>query len=76
MKGERHEGQGGSFIGDAGEVAIALPPATIEEANDSLSKLLTVIGVRDYMLPGAIDTLAAAQGPGGEIAEDVGKHII
>jgi hypothetical protein len=30
------EGQGGSFTGEAGEVTIALPPATIEEANDSL----------------------------------------
>jgi hypothetical protein len=35
-----------------------------------------VIGVRDDMLPGATYTLAAAQGQGGEVAEDVGKHII
>jgi hypothetical protein len=35
-----------------------------------------LIGVRDAAPPGAIDTLAAAQGPGREIAEDVDKHII
>ena len=35
-----------------------------------------MIGVRDDVLPGATDTLATAQGSGGEIAEDVGKHII
>ena len=38
--------------------------------------MLTVIGVGDDALPGATDTLAAAQGPGGEVAEDVGKHIV
>ena len=31
FKGEGQEGQGGLFTGDAGEVAIALPLATIEE---------------------------------------------
>jgi len=35
-----------------------------------------MIGVRDDMLSGATDTLAATQGPGGEVAEDVGKHIV
>jgi hypothetical protein len=35
-----------------------------------------VIGVRDDALLGAINTLAAAQGPSGEVAEDFGKHII
>jgi hypothetical protein len=30
------QGQGGPFISDAGELAIALPLATIEEVNDSL----------------------------------------
>ena len=55
---------------------IALPPASIEEANDSLRKLLTVIGVRDDAILGAIDTLVAAQGPGREVTEDVNKHIV
>jgi hypothetical protein len=36
LKEEGQEGQGGSFTTDAGEMAIALPPAAIEEANDSL----------------------------------------
>jgi hypothetical protein len=36
LKEEGQEGQGGLFTGDAGEVAIALPPAIIEEADDSL----------------------------------------
>ena len=35
-----------------------------------------VIGVGDGMILGAIDTLAAAQGPGEEVAKDVGKHIV
>ena len=34
--GERQDGQGGPFTGDASEVAIALPPIAIEESNDSL----------------------------------------
>ena len=50
MKGEGQEGQGWPFTGDAGEVAISLPPAAIEEANDSLGKLLTVIRVGDDVL--------------------------
>ena len=76
FEGEGQEGQGGSFTSDVGEVAIALPPAAIEEADNSLLKLLTLIGVRDDAPLGAIDTLVAAQGPGREVAEDVGKHII
>jgi hypothetical protein len=36
LKGKKQEGQGGPFTGDAGEVAIAFPPAAIEEADDSL----------------------------------------
>jgi hypothetical protein len=35
-----------------------------------------VIGVIDDVIPGALDTLATAQEPGGEIAKDVGKHIV
>ena len=36
FKGKGQEGQGGPFTGDAGEVAIALPSAAKEEADDSL----------------------------------------
>jgi hypothetical protein len=36
LKGEGQEGQGEQFTGDAGEVVIALPPAAIEEVDDSL----------------------------------------
>ena len=64
------------FTGEASEVVIALPLAAIEEANDSQRKLLMVIGVGDDALLGVIDTLIAALGPGGEVAEDVTKHII
>ena len=35
-----------------------------------------MIGVRDDVPPGVTDTLAAAQGPVGEVAEDVSKHIV
>ena len=35
-----------------------------------------VEGVRDDAPPGEIDTLAVAQGPSGELAEDVDKHIV
>jgi hypothetical protein len=35
-----------------------------------------LIAVGDEMPPGAIDTLAAAQGPDREVAKDVSKHII
>jgi hypothetical protein len=73
---EGQEWQGGLFTGDAGEVAIVLPPAAIEEAADSLWKLLTLIGVGDDASLGVTDTLAAAQGPGGEVAKDIGKHIV
>jgi hypothetical protein len=35
-----------------------------------------VTGVRDDMILGAIDTLAAKQGLGREVMEDVDKHIV
>jgi hypothetical protein len=38
--------------------------------------LIMVVGVKDDMLLAMTDTLAAAQGPGREVAEDVSKHII
>jgi hypothetical protein len=66
------QGQGGPFTGDAGEVAIALPLASIE-AKDSLEKLLTVIAVRDDVLLEVTDTLAATQGLSEELAKDIGK---
>jgi hypothetical protein len=57
-------------------VAIVVPPVAIEEAGDSLEKILTELGVRDDSLSRATDTLAAAQGLGREVAEDVDKHIV
>ena len=77
MKGAGQEGQGALFTSDTSEVAITLPPAAIEEVDDSLGKLLTVIGDKDDGLLGATNTFAAAQGPGEEAAEDVdNRHII
>jgi hypothetical protein len=35
-----------------------------------------LIGVGDVTPLGVTDTLAIAQGPGGEVAEDVDKYII
>jgi hypothetical protein len=35
-----------------------------------------MIGIRDDVIPVATNTLAVAQGPDGEIAKDVGKHIV
>jgi hypothetical protein len=35
-----------------------------------------VIGEGDDAISGATDTLAAAQGLGREVAEDVSKHIV
>ena len=35
-----------------------------------------MIGVGDDEILGATNTLATAQGLGGEVAEDAGKHIV
>jgi hypothetical protein len=40
----------------------AIPPAVVEEANNNLGNLLTVVGVRDDALPGATYKLVVAQG--------------
>ena len=63
------EVQGGVFTVDADELAFAFP-AAIEESGDNLGQLLTVLGFRGEAVLGAIDTLAAAQGAGGEALED------
>ena len=57
------------FTGDASEVVFAFPGA-IEESGNNLGQLLLVLGVRYEVVLGAADTLAAAQGAGGEAAED------
>ena len=51
-------------------------PATIEEFGDNLGQLLTVLGFRDEAVPRATDTLTAAQGAGGEVAEDEDQYMV
>jgi hypothetical protein len=63
----------GAFIGDSGEVLLAVL-GVIEEAGYSLGQHLTV--VEDEALTRAADTLAGAQGAGQEVAENVEKEII
>ena len=63
------------FTGNAGEVAFAFAGA-IEESNNNLRQLLSVLGVRDEVVLGAVDTLAAAQGAGGEAAEDEDQDMV
>ena len=45
-------------------------PATVEESDENLGQLLTILGSRYEAIPGAIDTLVSVQGAGGEAAED------
>jgi hypothetical protein len=75
MNGEGQEGQGWVFTGDAGEVASAFPGA-IEEFDNNLGQLLSVLGIRDEMVPGVVDTLAAAQGASGEAMEDEDQDMV
>ena len=63
------------FTGDAGEVAFAFPGA-IEESSNNLGQLLSVLGVQDEVILGAVDTLAAAQGVGGEVVEDEDQDMV
>ena len=63
------------FTGDPGEVAFAFLGA-IEEFGNNLGRLLLVLGVRDEVVPRAADTLAAAQGVGGEAAEDEDQDMV
>jgi hypothetical protein len=58
VNGEGQEGQGGVFTGDAGEVAFAFLGA-IEESGNNLGQLLLVLNIRDEVVLGAKDTLAA-----------------
>ena len=46
------------FTGDAGKVAFAFLGA-MEESNNNLGQLLSVLGVRDEVVLGVLDTLAA-----------------
>jgi hypothetical protein len=63
------------FTGDAREVAFAFPGA-IEESGKNLGQLLSVLGVRDEVVAGAADTLAAAQGADSEAAEDEDQDMV
>ena len=75
MNGEGQEGQGGVFTGFAGEVAFAFLGA-IEESSNNLGQLLSVLGVRDEVVPGAADTLVAPQGADGEVVEDEYQDMV
>ena len=48
----------------------------VEEAGHSLGQLLMVVGVRDEVFLGVIDTFVAEQGAGGEVAEDLKNDIL
>ena len=52
-----------------GEVVFAFL-ATVEESGENLGQLLMILGSRDEVIPGTIDTLAATQGASDEAAED------
>ena len=56
------------FTSDAGKVMFTILGA-IEEFGNNLVQLLSVLGVRDEVVQGVADTLAAAQGVGGEAVE-------
>ena len=58
-----------------GEVAFAFPGA-IEESDNNLGQLLSLLGVLDEVVPGAADTLAAAHGAGGEVAKDENQDMV
>ena len=75
MNGEGQEGQGGVSTGDTDEVVFAFPGA-IEESSKNLGQLLSVLSIRDEVVPGAIDTLVAAQGVGSEAAEDEDQDMV
>ena len=63
------------FTSDVGEVAFAFPGA-IEEFDNNLGQLLSVLGVQDEVVTGATDTLTAAQGVGGEAVEDEDQDMV
>ena len=51
-------------------------PGAIEESSKNLGQLLSVLSIRDEVVPGAIDTLVAAQGVGSEAAEDEDQDMV
>jgi hypothetical protein len=63
------------FTGDTREVVFAFLGA-IEESDDNLRQLLTVLGVRYEVVPRATDTLVAAQGVGGEVVKDEDQDMV
>ena len=75
MNVEGQEGQGGDFTVDVGEVVFAFL-AVVEESDENLGQLLTILGSRDEAILGAKDTLATAQGVGGEAAEDEDQDMV
>ena len=76
MNREGQEGQGGVFTGDAGEVVFAFL-GVIEESNNNLvGQLLMVLYVRDEVVLGAVDTLVATQGVGGEPMKDEDQDMV
>ena len=48
----------------------------IEEASHNMGQLLMVVGVRDEVFSGTIDTFAAEQGASGEAVEDLKNEIL
>ena len=48
----------------------------VEESSKNLGQLLTVHGSQDEAIPGATDTLVAAQGAGYEVAEDEDQDMV
>ena len=51
-------------------------PAAVEESGENLGQLLTILGSRDEAITGAIDTLIATQGAGGEAADDEDQDMV
>jgi hypothetical protein len=51
-------------------------PAAVEESGENLGHVLTILGSRDEAIPRAIDTLAAAQGAGGEASKDEDRDMV
>jgi hypothetical protein len=48
----------------------------IEEVGHCLGQILMVVGVRDEVFTGAIDTFAAEQGAGRDAAKDLKNNIL
>jgi hypothetical protein len=71
----RVERKGGVFTGETDESVFAFPVA-IHESGNKLGQLLTMLGFGDEVVPGVTHIVAAAQGAGGEAAEDKDQDII